>query len=107
MEDINMIILCAMGASSSIIVKSIQENAGARGIPVEVACYPSMTYKEVDYKDVDIILLAPQVKGQKAEIEKYVESYKIPVHQIGMREYGLVKGGEILDQVMKVLKTKN
>lgn len=106
MGNMKIVILCATGASSSIIVKSIKNNARSRNFDVEVSCCPYTLYRELDFKGVDAILLAPQVKRERAEIEKYVESYKIAVCEIGMREYGLALGGEILDQVAELLQYK-
>lgn len=101
-KGLKIIILCAAGMSSSLIVKSINKSAEKRGISIDISCHPSMTYKELDYSIVDMILVAPQVRGQISEIQQFV-SNKIPVKQIGMREYGLIKGDEIFDQVLKTL----
>lgn len=102
-KKLKIVIVCAAGMSSSLIVKSMKKSAEERGISIDVSCYPSMTYKELDYSDVDMILVAPQVRGQLPEIQEFVTN-SIPVEQIGMREYGLIKGNEILDQVLKTLK---
>ncbi|MTI94681.1 MAG: hypothetical protein FH749_04210 [Firmicutes bacterium] len=99
---IKMVLLCAMGMSSSMIVKSILSASEPRGLEIELPSHPVVHYKELDYSDVDLILLAPQVRNQKSEIETYCEG--VPVVQIGMREYGLIKGEEILEQALKELK---
>ncbi len=66
-----------------------------------------MTYKELDYSDVDVILLAPQVRFQIEEVRSYLTSYHIPVDQIGFVDYGMVRGDKILDLILNLLLTKN
>lgn len=100
---VRIVILCAAGMSSSLIVKSIAKAAEAQGVEVDVHCQPSLNFKDQDFGAVDVVLLAPQVRGQAADIRKYLAQYNVKIADIGMYEYGLVKGDAILKQVLDLL----
>lgn len=104
-EQVKVIMICAAGMSSSLLCTKISEAAKKRDINMTVTSMPSMTYKEISYDDVAAILVAPQVRGQKSEVENYISylGLKTPVIQIGFQEYGLVKGEVVLDNLLKAL----
>jgi PTS system cellobiose-specific IIB component len=105
-EKVKVVMVCAAGMSSSLLCTKISEAAKKRGISMEVQSLPSMTYKEIAYDDVSAILIAPQVRGQKSEVERYIASLglSLPIIQIGFTEYGLVKGEVVLDYLLKALQ---
>lgn len=105
-EKMKAVMVCAAGMSSSLLCTRISEAAKKEGINMEVLSLPSMTYKEISYDDVDAILIAPQVRGQKVEVEQYVASLglDLPVIQIGFQEYGLVKGDVVLKNLLAALE---
>lgn len=103
---VKVIMICAAGMSSSLLCTKISDAAKKRGMDMIVTALPSMTYKEISYDDVAAILVAPQVRGQKPEVERYVASLglTLPVIQVGFQEYGLVKGEIVLDNLLKALQ---
>ena len=108
-EQLKVIMICAAGMSSSLLCSRISEAAEKKGISMDISAIPSMTYKEMPYEDVSAILVAPQVRGQKSEVEAYIESldYKIPVIQVGFQEYGLVKGDVVLENLLAFLNSRD
>ncbi len=94
-----------MGMSSGILVQKIKDVAKESGVELEINCYFCSNFKELDYTEIDIILMAPQVRNQIEEVKKFVKEYDVAVMQIGMQEYGLMKGKEILDQALEMIKT--
>ena len=104
---IRIMVLCASGMSSGLVVDSIIEHAPEYGVEVDVHCSPSLRYRELDYNGLDIILIAPQVKSSTGDIMEYVKGLglDIPYMNIQMREYGLVKGGAILKQALEVVQS--
>lgn len=101
---IKVVILCAAGMSSSLIVNSIRKAAEAQNVEIEVHCQPSLSFKDQDFSKVDVVLLAPQIRGQAPDIKAYLKDYNVKVGDIGMYEYGLVKGDLILKQVLNMVK---
>lgn len=102
-KPIRVLMLCAAGMSSSLVCSSIENAAAERDIEITVDSTPSMTYKEMNLPEYDLILVAPQVRGQMPEVQAYVAEYELPVVQIGFQEYGLVKGEAILESILNGL----
>lgn len=101
---VRIVILCAQGMSSSLIKNSVKRAAEAQNLDADVHVQPSLNFKDQNYGEVDVVLLAPQVRGQAPEICEYLKNYDVKVGNIGMYEYGLVKGDVILKQAMDMLK---
>lgn len=107
-RKVKIMVLCASGMSSGLVVDSIIHHAGECSVEADVHCSPSLRYRELDYSGLDIILFAPQVKSSARDIMEYVKGLglDIPFMNIQMREYGLVKGGVILKEALDVLDKK-
>lgn len=106
MRKINAIILCASAMSSSIIVEALRKAALDQGVDLTVNCSASLRYRTFDFGSVDIVLIAPQVKGQMEGIRKFAAEKghdQLPFLLIPMREYGLAKGDTILKLMLKEL----
>ena len=105
MKKYNILILCAMGMSSGILAKSIKEAGAEKGIELKIECYFCSNFRELDYKETDIILMAPQVRNQTEIVRDYIEerNYNIPVMDIDMMEYGLMNGEAILNKALEKL----
>lgn len=95
-----IVLVCAAGMSTSMLVKKMQEAAAADNYETDIAAYP---IGEVDTagKGADIILLGPQVRFQlKGVKEKFPN---IPVDSIDMAAYGMMDGKKVIASVKKVL----
>ena len=106
MRKVRMVILCASAMSSGLIVEELKRIAPENDIDIQVECFASLRYRYFDYSKVDIVLLAPQVKSQLNDINKYLVEKghtDVPIMVIPMRDYGLVKGKSILNQALKAL----
>lgn len=108
MRKLKLVILCASAMSSAFIVESMLDVAPKLDIDLEAECYASLRYRYYDYSNVDYVLLAPQVKGQKDDVEKYIreKGLDIPVGLIPMRDYGLMRGDKVLNMVIEALFNK-
>lgn len=53
--------------------------------------------------EVDVVLLGPQVRFQKPEIEAVAQG-KMPVAVIEMKDYGTMNGQAVLEFAMKLLQ---
>ncbi|NLE93979.1 MAG: hypothetical protein GX599_08270 [Chloroflexi bacterium] len=107
MKKIRAVILCAAAMSSGLIVEELKRISPSQGIDMEIQCFASLRYRSFDYSTVDLVLLAPQVKGQAQDIRGYVNErgFKhIPIMLIPMREYGMVKGESILNMMIKTIE---
>lgn len=97
-----IMLICAAGMSTSLLVKRMQEAATKKGIDAEIFACPEMEIFS-QYEGSDIILLAPQVRFIKKKLVERIGD-SIPVNVIDMRLYGLIKGKEILDIALKEIQ---
>lgn len=107
MRKINAVILCASAMSSSMIVEALQKAAPKKDIDLTVSCSASLRYRTFDFSGLDIVMIAPQVKGQMKDIQKFAaeKGYPdLPFMLIPMREYGLAKGEALIDQMLEILE---
>ena len=94
----NILLVCAAGMSTSLLVNKMKAAAKDRGLEIEINALPVSECSSVIYK-VDIVLLGPQVRFQKPQVDALVNG-RIPVDVIDMRLYGTMNGKAILEQVI-------
>ena len=99
-----IILICAVGMSTSLLTKKMREAAQAEGIELDVSAISQEEVQEVIH-DVDIILLGPQIAYKKDTIQKIHPS--IPVEAIPMLDYGTMNGKKILSDTIKFLKDQS
>ena len=97
----NILLVCAAGMSTSLLVNKMKAAAKEKGIEINIDALPVSECSSVIDK-VDIVLLGPQVRFQKPQVDALVNG-RIPVEVIDMRLYGTMNGKAILDQVLKTL----
>lgn len=97
----NILLVCAAGMSTSLLVNKMKAAAKEKGIEINIDALPVSECSSVIDK-VDIVLLGPQVRFQKPQVDVLVKG-RIPVEVIDMRLYGTMNGKAILDQVLKTL----
>ena len=67
--------------------------AEAKGIDSDIfAVSASDADNNLANKDVDVLLLGPQVRFMKADFEKRLEPKGIPLDVINMADYGMMNG---------------
>ena len=85
-----ILLVCAAGMSTSMLVKRMQDHASSIGLEVDIEALSISDAKDkVD--SIDIVMLGPQVRYQKAEVEEIVNG-RIPVLVINMKDYGALSG---------------
>lgn len=85
---------------------SAAEGGAEKDIDLTVSCSASLRYRTFDFSGLDIVMIAPQVKGQMKDIQKFAaeKGYPdLPFMLIPMREYGLAKGEALIDQMLEIL----
>lgn len=94
-----IVLLCAAGMSTSMLVKKMQEAAAAEGYECTISAH---AVNEADTKgaDADIVLLGPQVRFQ---VEKVKTQVKCHVEAIDMTAYGMMNGAAVIKRVKTVL----
>ena len=99
----NILLVCAAGMSTSMLVKRMKEYADTVNIKVTINALAISEAKETLKKnEVDIVLLGPQVRFQKKELEEAVQG-RVPVAVIDMKAYGQMDGKAVLDSALVCL----
>ena len=108
-KTIKVLLLCAAGMSSSLLVAAITEAAEAAGVELEVNSYFANIVPYWDFEEhfVDVILIAPQVRFMRKSVAKKVEPLGILVQVIDPQNYGMVDGEKIFRQLYEALKARD
>jgi cellobiose PTS system EIIB component len=96
-----ILLVCAAGMSTSLLVNKMKDHAKLIGEEIEIFALPVSECSSVA-DQVDIVLLGPQVRYQKKQVESIVKK-SIPVEVIDMREYGTMNGKAVLEKALKLL----
>ena len=97
-----ILLVCSAGMSTSLLVTKMES---AAGVDCKIFALPFSDAPRV-LEEVDCILLGPQVRFQKAAIEKLAAGRKagpVPVDIIDMRDYGTMNGKAVFDAAMKMI----
>lgn len=99
----NIMLVCAAGMSTSILVTKMQEVAAEKKIDAHIFAV-SGTEAEDKLKDkpVDVMLLGPQVRYMKPRLEELAKENNCVIEVIDMRDYGTMNGENVLDSAMKL-----
>lgn len=96
-----ILLVCAAGMSTSLLVNKMKSAAKEKGIEIDIDALPVSECSSV-IDTVDIVLLGPQVRFQKPQVDALVKG-RVPVEVIDMRLYGTMNGKVILEGVLKTL----
>ncbi|WP_028043792.1 PTS sugar transporter subunit IIB [Candidatus Stoquefichus massiliensis] len=100
---IRIMLCCASGMSTSLLVEKMKKAAKEENIEVEIWAVGANEVK-ANADKADIILLGPQVRYAQKKIES--EAPGVPVANIGMREYGMMNGAAVLKQALEIVEKK-
>lgn len=96
-----IILACAAGMSTSMLVTKMQNEAEAQGKNYDIF---AISISEVDDKVAsnhpDVLLLGPQVRYTLNELKK---KFDIPVEVIAMQDYGMMNGKNVLNRAMELM----
>lgn len=99
----NIVLCCAAGMSTSMLVQRMKDVAQKKGVEVSVKAVPVAEFKE-NLDNADIILLGPQVKYEQAKLQAIAEPLGKKVAVIDMMDYGMMKGDAVLEKALKLLE---
>ena len=104
MAEKTIMLVCAAGMSTSLLVSKMEKAAAAKGLDAEIfAVSASEAEAHLANKNVDVLLLGPQVRFMKSQFEKKVADKNIPVDIINMQDYGMMNGEKVLDHVLTLI----
>ena len=97
---IHMVLCCAAAMSTSLLVEKIKRVANQQGISIDIR---ALGVHDICHQatDAHIILLAPQVKYMRKQIQKSLPN--IPIMDISMRDYGTMNGKNVFLNALQIL----
>ncbi|ATX90844.1 PTS sugar transporter subunit IIB [Citrobacter portucalensis] len=99
----NIVLCCAAGMSTSMLVQRMKDSAQKKGVDVTIKAVPVAEFEE-NIATADIVLLGPQVKYEQAKLQAIAAPLGKKVAVIDMMDYGMMKGDAVLDKALKLLE---
>lgn len=98
-----ILLVCSAGMSTSMLVDKMKKAAAERNMNAEInAVAESELANNLD--GLDVVLIGPQVRYLEKSIKEKVEPLGIKCDVIDQLAYGLMKGDQVLDQAIKMIK---
>ena len=96
-------LVCNAGMSTSMLMTKMSKAAQGKNIEAEIWAVPvSEVDGEVSSKEIDVILVGPQVKFMLKEYKEKFEP-KIKVADINMMDYGTMNGEKVFDFALDLM----
>lgn len=99
----HIVLCCAAGMSTSILVQRMQQAATKKAIEVSIKAAPVSEFND-QIGSADLVLLGPQVRYQLAKLQAVAEPLGKQVAVIDMMDYGMMKGDVVLDKALALLQ---
>lgn len=96
----NIVLLCNMGMSTSLMVNKMKKAAAENGYECEINAYALQHAKDI-IDEADILLLGPQIAFELDRLKK--EFLGKNFETISMMDYGRMDGKKVLEHVKEVL----
>ncbi len=100
-----IMLVCSAGMSTSLLVTKMQKAAEDKGLDADIfAVSATDADNHLETKQVDVLLLGPQVRFMKAQFEQKLAPMGIPSDVINMADYGMMNGEKVLAQAESLMK---
>ncbi|KEK24251.1 PTS sugar transporter subunit IIB [Bacillus gaemokensis] len=97
-----ILLCCAAGMSTSMVVRRMQEEAQKQGKNYKIKAVDSELVK-LEIAKADVVLIGPQVKYLLSAVETLAAPHCIPVAIIAQRDYGMCDGLTVLKQAEELV----
>ncbi len=104
----SLLLVCASGITTGLLVRSIQQNIDKRGLPIHVFSAPSIIAKQIIRDDdVDAILIGPHIPHELNRLKDLLNYEDVAYQLISEESYRLLDGEDVLEQGIKLLGMKS
>lgn len=100
---LHMVLCCAAAMSTSLLVEKMKKEAESQNIPIDIWAV-GVHDVALQSHNADIVLLAPQVKYIKKQLQKKLPH--TPIMEISMRDYGTMNGKNVFRDAFNIIKEK-
>ncbi|MGX8679916.1 MAG: PTS sugar transporter subunit IIB [bacterium] len=95
-----LVLACAFGMTTSMLVNYMVEEVQNRGLDVEISAIPERTIKD-ELGNFDVLLLGPQVRYMLPQVKQLCGG-SVPVDVVNMHDYAIMDGVKVLDQAIRM-----
>ena len=104
MAEKTVMLVCAAGMSTSLLVAAMQKAAVAAGKDYEIFATASADAdNKIAEKHPDVLMLGPQIRYLEGEMKKKADAAGIPMEIINMQDYGMMKGDNVLKEADRLM----
>ena len=105
MAEKTIMLACAAGMSTSLLVSKMEAAAKAAGKDYKIFATAASGIEDELQKDhPDVLLLGPQVQYMKDSVKKLTDAAGIPLDVINMQDYGMMNGEKALETAENLMK---
>lgn len=97
-----ILLACASGMSTSLLVSKMKEIAKEKGIEAEIWAV-SQDKAMTEMKNADVLLIGPQMRFMKRKYEPIANEAGIPLDVIDPVAYGRIDGEAVLNRALELL----
>ncbi|ELN7755168.1 PTS sugar transporter subunit IIB [Listeria monocytogenes] len=99
----NIMLVCSAGMSTSLLVKKMTEAIEKQQVDAAVIAVAEADFDK--YKgNVDVVLLAPQVRFLEKNLKRALDPLGIPVAIINGIDYGTMDGEKVLNDALAMIE---
>ena len=106
MANYNVLMVCAAGMSSSLLVIKTRQAAESTGHTMTICAISVAEIAIYDFatKPVDLVLIAPQVRYKKKSVSEMAGLYGIVVQDIEPTTFGMMDGEKLFEQIKQAVQ---
>jgi len=97
-----ILLCCAAGMSTSMVVRKMQKAAESQGLAVEIKAVGLEEFTD-QISHYDFCLLGPQIKYKLKDFKAIADLQHKPVAVINSMDYGMMNGEKILTETLALL----
>ncbi|EOU2463752.1 PTS sugar transporter subunit IIB [Vibrio cidicii] len=97
-----ILLCCAAGMSTSMVVKKMLQAAEQKNIAVEINAV-GLDEFDANLANYDCFLLGPQIKYKLNDFKVKADAVNKPIAVINQMDYGMMKGDKILDEALAMI----
>lgn len=96
-----VLLVCNTGMSSTFFVSKMQETIKDKGLDITLSAVSASEVEgKLKTKQVDVVLLSPQVRYLKPQFDKHVEGKETLIGIIDNSDYASMNAEKIIDELM-------
>jgi PTS system cellobiose-specific IIB component len=99
-----IILACAAGMSTSLLVEKMRKLAEERGLEVEVEALSTSALDEAQWRSAAVVLIGPQMRHLLPMLAARGAQYRVPVEAIPPQDYAMANGDRVLAQARALVE---